>query len=376
MKKIIMMSTTDFKHNCKGDYHLTMIDLFDIAPIVEWKMKNEGAAGKNQRLPDKQHVVKMVKQLRKEGELCLWAMMIGIDCDLIKSEEIVDNDGNNQTIHYIMWPETPEEIEKYAPSIQIGDGQHRGLAASSQYNLKESFGSFPVAAFFLDHPTEEDMIRRFCQINGRGKNMSKDLLFEFNKRLGELEESADAMYQLLKMAHADENSPLYGRVKFGYGSGFSSMTIVNKTCNKTRDLIKAMEDVGLKNIESQYKAFNSYLIAVCESLYGTGCRKFGKLSTTRLAYSIAMMEPILKTMKDNKVRRTVVNFKFMFAIWTNRILRVNNMLLCDNSEMTYIDTDGNVTKVTDRWNGQGSVELAIQKDTYLFSKAYNGELNV
>lgn len=385
MKKIYLKESKSKKG--KGKNYSGVSDAFDIAAVAEYKNNNEGKISRVQRRKIQKHVNKMVSELKK-GKHSPGTMTVCIHGDMnIYKEKLYNASGEYVcTEYYILWPETDEEMAMYSQYIEIIDGQHRCVAFSSLYDLKSVFETYDVSITVLDHPDEKEMLECFIILNGKGKPMSKELIFDYMARVGALNGDVMLARKLLQKANEDSLSPLYGKIKFGESKGtYGALTIINRWINKDGafNLIEEMNKANLKTFGEKYQFLFKLMKAVdeenkineAEQKRNDPSYKSKTLSATKYGAVIKMIAPTaLNLVKTYGKRRTESNMRDVYHVFLNKVLLVNNIHESGNEAIRY-EKEGQPKYVsTDRWNGNKTVDKETAHLMRYCEAAYNNEL--
>ena len=385
MKKIYLKESKSKKG--KGKNYSGVSDAFDIAAVAEYKNNNEGKISRVQRRKIQKHVNKMVSELKK-GKHSPGTMTVCIHGDMnIYKEKLYNASGEYVcTEYYILWPETDEEMAMYSQYIEIIDGQHRCVAFSSLYDLKSVFETYDVSITVLDHPDEKEMLECFIILNGKGKPMSKELIFDYMARVGALNGDVMLARKLLQKANEDSLSPLYGKIKFGESKGtYGALTIINRWINKDGafNLIEEMNKANLKTFGEKYQFLFKLMKAVdeenkineAEQKLNDPSYKSKTLSATKYGAVIKMIAPTaLNLVKTYGKRRTESNMRDVYHVFLNKVLLVNNIHESGNEAIRY-EKEGQPKYVsTDRWNGNKTVDKETAHLMRYCEAAYNNEL--
>lgn len=377
MKRINLMSTKSFNHKgATGDFGIALTNGIDLVPAAIYKYEHEDLLATAQRPADHfDDIFDSFKELRK---LFIWTIIVGVHGDC----RVLDAKGDLIAIDV---PENEEEAAKYAKDIEFVDGQNRTLSLKEIATLVESY---PVILCVLDDPAEEEVMDRFSEINGTAKPMSKDLLFEFDYKRNRLAPNQRRMYELLMRMNEDPKHPLFNRIKFGNGTGYSAKTIVEFVCSGPRDLITALEDAGKRSQDEQYQVLLRYWQAIAlenssDSTLGSPEKHKGerqRMSAQKVAYATSICETAVQLLtedKNNKKNLTIGNLQSVYHMWVNDILHVNKLIESDNGTTEYYNVEGELVDiVTDRWNGRARARKAIQADHDLLYMAYAKQLRV
>ena len=375
MFTINLMSSKSIPHEgAHGDYYVAFDDGAKLVPTAIYKHEHEDLMASAQRPAD--HYKAIAADFENTRKLGLWMVILGVH----GACRILDENGE---LVQIALPEDEEEAAKHAHEIEFVDGQNRTLAL--EQILEMINGGYPVITCILDDPTKEEVMDRFSEVNGTAKPMSKDLLFEFDYERNRLPKNQHRAYELIVRLNEDPKSPLFNRIKFGNGTGYSAKTIVEFVCSGPRDLIASMERAGKHTIEDQYKVLMRHWQGIAmenssDSTLGSpkqnnGARK--RLSAQKVAYATSICETAIEILRNNDKNLTIGNLQSIYRMWVNDILRVNKLIESDNGTIEYYNTEGEkIDVVTDRWNGRGRASKAIQSDHDLLFKAYANELRV
>lgn len=368
MKKIYLRD--GYGANGKAKHMMADMDMFELAPIAEYKHTHEGKVADEQRLLDKKHVETIVVAVENGEVNGFWFPIIGVSGDMEIKEDMLGN-------KYIELPEEEEEIAKYAQYFQFIDGQHRVWAFTSEYCLCDKINSFVVSVCLLDHPTKQEMIKAFIELNGKGKSMDKTLLLDFRAKIGDLPADQKEMYDLLTMLDEDEQSPLYHRIDWGNrgkaAGNYSAKTIIEVACGTTKKkaasgLITTLNNNGYKTIERKYKVVLDYLQAVhtVENMADStlGDPKARRLNNQQIAYIFHMCGQAVKMMKREDKRMTRGNFVKAYKFILKEAMNKKRLSGSDFSTMHVVEAKDRITVVNyNRWGGRANVNRAIMHDS-------------
>lgn len=370
---INLQSTKDIPHEgANGEYYVGFDNGMKLVPTAMYKHDHEDLMATAQRPAD--HYDEIAKDFKESRKLGMWMITLGVH----GASRVTDENGN---LTGILLAENEKEAAEHAHEIEFVDGQNRSLALAQIMDMIK--GGYPVIICVLDDPAEEEVMDRFSEINGTAKPMSKDLLFEFDYKRDRLPDNQKRMYELLMRLNEDDKSPLYHRIKFGNGTGYSAKTIVEFVCSDTRDLIKTMVDAGKESMNDQYQVLLKYWKAIAlensaDSTLGSpkkGERK--RLSAQKVAYATSICDTAIQILDANNKNLAIGNLQSVYHMWVNDILRVKKLVESDNGTMEYMNVEGQIVDVvTDRWNGRGRASKAIQADHDLLVMAYAHQLRV
>lgn len=379
MKEITIQEVRSDK--AKGVYYIGKCDGFDINHLVEYKLNNNQKTADVQRPSTKKHISEIEETVEKEKMLFLWNMLLSFYGDVkIHERPLYTSDGKIACVEkYILFPETDEEMAVWAECFQLNDGQHRARALS---NLKKLLGSYEVTLTILDHPDEITVRKQFRALNGFGKKMSTELLFDMSAEIGDLSSNKILARKLLVDANGDKEHPLCGSVKFGDGEGLSSSTIVNKWVNNKFDLIKEMEDAHVTNPEEQYRIFK--LAATAFKEVSEECcnetRKNNKkyklkaIKPSRYGVITGLLMNALVRSKELENRNRTLSYAKELCRTLLDILLVDNFQDSDNREISYQIKNSEPVNIKEVWGGNSSSKDAFTKMVYVMFCARAGKM--
>lgn len=116
--------------------------------------------------------------------------------------------------YYAMFPETPEELRRYACSIDIIDGQHRLFAFAPKYLSEKMKNSirYEIPFSLFTAPTLKLRRELFTVTNEKQKAVNSNLLMYLRKKLGMLDVDDEKRYRLVSELNKNPLSPLRGRI--------------------------------------------------------------------------------------------------------------------------------------------------------------------
>lgn len=195
-----------------------------------------GQVQEDQRPLDKAHIQDIAKHVGEQGLLPTSVIVGTRDKNKLKVETEVGADGS--VLYYIMLPDTEEELQEYANTIDISDGQHRVFAFSENYrstDLKDS-DIYEVPVTFYITPQLITRQNLFYTTNAKQKPVPPNLLLWLKDKLKLLSKPEEMYLPLVRLLNSENISPLQGRIIMSaekISKGFKAKEII-KILNKAK----------------------------------------------------------------------------------------------------------------------------------------------
>jgi len=194
---------------------------------------------------------------------------------------------DDETKFYMEFPSTPEEVSKYADTLDIIDGQHRLFAFDARYkneDLKDSITyEIPFSMFIMPDLRTRRLL--FTITNEKQKAVSGNLLLYLKSKLGMLNSAEEQYLPLVNLLSGENMSPLKGRV-------ILSAEKISKGY-KAKELIKIFDKAKLSDLtigNPPTKLTNTQLLIAIstylngwEEFYGLSYKKPGKETMTKIS---------------------------------------------------------------------------------------------
>lgn len=247
-----------------------------------------------QRPLDKKHLQEIADYAShdKQGMLPSSILIATKDTEklVLKTETI-----SGETKHYIVFPDSEEELAGYSNTIDVIDGQHRLFAFDEKYRDPDFKDSEKYELPFSIFITPTIFVRRklFTITNEKQKAVSPNLLLYLKGMLGMLDSTEETYLPLVKEMNDENMSPLKGRI-------IISAEKIPKGY-KAKELIKIFSKAKLADIiiggtpiskENLVRALSIYLQG-WESHYQLSFRSPGKETMTKISglrYIILLFE--------------------------------------------------------------------------------------
>ena len=219
-----------------------------------------GKVQEDQRPLDKKHIQDISEHVGNQGILPTSIIVGTKDKNKLIVETEKSVDGN--TLYYMMIPDTEEELNQYANTIDISDGQHRVFSFSDNYrsaDLKDSdVYEVPVTFYILPQLITRQNL--FYTTNAKQKPVPTNLLMWLRDKLKLLSKPEEIYLPLVRMLNSENISPLQGRIIMSaekISKGYKAKEVVkilNKAKIKENGLIVAqtLTDTQITQILSDY----------------------------------------------------------------------------------------------------------------------------
>lgn len=356
--------------NGKGNQMMSRVDMFELARPAEVKYELEGKLADEQRLLDNKHIDEIAQDIIDGNVMGFWFPIIGFD-ETVKIQH--DDDGRA----YIEIPDDEEELKEFSKHIHFIDGQHR-VWAFTKKEVRAALDSFFVCACILINPTKAEMIKAFIELNGKGKTMDKNLLLDFNAKIGALEKDVQEAYDLLSMLDNDKESPLYQRVDWGNRGkkrgNYKAKTLVELTVGSTKKkretdgFIVKMNKLGYNSIEAKYKILLNHLkqaLTIENTADSTlGDPKVRKLNNQQMAYILRMCAESVELIKAEGYQQVTSNrLAAAYKYIVKESLGQDHIYDSDYCPMRVIEGKDKISEETyNRWGGRANVNKAFTHD--------------
>ena len=220
-----------------------------------------GQVQEDQRPLDKRHILDIAAHVGEKRGVLPTSIIVGTkDKNKLKVE--TEESSSKETLYYMMFPDSEEELKQYADTIDISDGQHRVFAFSDTYrnqDLKDSdIYEVPVTFYITPQlPTRQNL---FYTTNAKQKSVSANLLLWLRDKLDLLSNEEELYLPLIKILNSENMSPLKNRIIISaekISKGYKAKELV-KIFNRARlNEISAMtsqeiDDNKLAKIISDY----------------------------------------------------------------------------------------------------------------------------
>ena len=259
-----------------------------------------GTIQEAQRPLDKTHLKEIADfAVGQEGLLPASIMIATKNKQKLSVEEEENNNG--ETLYYIMFPETEDELVDYDNSIDVIDGQHRLYSFKDEYInmnfLDSELYELPFSLFEV--PTLRTRQLLFTITNEKQKAVGKNLLLYLKRKLGMLSRAENTYYPIVEKLNEENMSPLKGRIvmsaekiKKGYKST-ELIRIFDKA--KLDDLIQ--EPNQEQKLQKLLTIVSTYLLG-WQEFYTVDYQNPGKETITKIS-GIRYIMLLLQTFWDH-----------------------------------------------------------------------------
>ena len=172
-----------------------------------------GQVQEDQRPLDKNHILEISKHVGETRGMLPTSVIVGTkDKNKLKVE--TEQSATGDTLYYMMIPDTENELQEYANTIDISDGQHRIFAFSDSYrnsNIKDS-DVFEVPVTFYITPQLITRQNLFYTTNAKQKPVPANLLMWLRDQLKLLSKTEEMYFPLVRLMNNENISPLQNRI--------------------------------------------------------------------------------------------------------------------------------------------------------------------
>ena len=208
MKKIYLSKTRQFNE----DSYTGSIDPRVLIRMVDQSI-DVGQVREDQRPLDKNHIIEISKHVGEDRGMLPTSVIVGTkDKNKLVVETELSKTG--ETLYYMMIPETDSELQEYANTIDISDGQHRIFAFSDQYrnsNIKDT-DVYEVTVTFFITPQLITRQKLFYTTNAKQKPVPANLLMWLRDQLKLLTKPEEMYFPLVRLMNDENVSPLQKRI--------------------------------------------------------------------------------------------------------------------------------------------------------------------
>lgn len=208
MKKIYLSKVQQF-----GETSYTgSVDPRKLVRLVDQSIE-VGQVRDDQRPLDKKHISDIAEHVGVKRGVLPTSIIVGTK---EKNKLIVETEQSvtKETLYYMMFPETEEELKQYENTIDISDGQHRIFAFSDTYrnqDLKDT-DVYEVPVTFFITPQLLTRQNLFYTTNAKQKSVSQNLLLWLRDKLDLLSNEEEIYLPLIRIMNSENMSPLKGRI--------------------------------------------------------------------------------------------------------------------------------------------------------------------
>ncbi len=238
MKKMYLTKVKQFNE----ESYVGSIDPRKLVKMVDQTIE-VGQVQEDQRPLDKKHIQDISEHVGEKRGLLPTSIIVGTKD---KNKLVVETEKSvtGETLYYMMIPDSKQELEEYANSIDISDGQHRVFAFSDTYRnqgLKDS-DSYEVPVSFYITPQLITRQNLFYTTNAKQKPVPTNLLMWLRDQLKLLSKPEETYLPLVRLLNTENASPLQGRIIMSaekISKGYKAKEIV-KILNKAK-----ISEIGL-----------------------------------------------------------------------------------------------------------------------------------
>lgn len=211
---------------------------------------------------------------------------------------------NGVQIYYMMFPETPSELQHYANTIDTMDGQHRLFSFSTKYRHENLKDDMPYEITFSLFITPDLKTRQllFTITNEKQKPVGSNLLLYLREKLNMLTSAEKSYYPLVKLLNEENASPLQGRIIMSaerISKGYKAKELI-KIFDKSKFSQFTLNNQPL-TLEDQFTAVCKYLQA-WEEFYHLSFAMPGKETMTKIS-GLRYLLLLLPTFLEYSVNR-------------------------------------------------------------------------
>ena len=200
-----------------------------------------GQVQEDQRPLDKKHIQEIAEHVGSKKGLLPTSIIVGTkDKNILTVESEQSADG--ETLYYMMIPDTDAELQQYANTIDISDGQHRIFAFSDLYrstDLKDT-DVYEVPVTFFIVPQLITRQNLFYTKNANQKPVPANLLMWLREKLKLLSNQEEVYLPLVRSLNSENLSPLKDRI-------IMSAEKISKGY-KAKELVKILNKAKVKDI--------------------------------------------------------------------------------------------------------------------------------
>ena len=172
-----------------------------------------GQVQEDQRPLDKKHIQEIAAHVGENQGLLPTSIIVGTKVkDKLTVNEEKSTSGDD--LHYMLIPETDQELKEYENTIDISDGQHRIFAFSDSYRSQELKNSevYEVPVTFFITPPLKTRQSLFYTTNAKQKPVPANLLLWLRDKLQLLSKQEETYLPLVRLLNSENMSPLKGRI--------------------------------------------------------------------------------------------------------------------------------------------------------------------
>ena len=208
MKKIYLSKVQQFSEVS----YTGSVDPRKLVRLVDQSIE-VGQVQDDQRPLDKRHILDIAEHVGVSRGVLPTSIIVGTK-DKTKLTVETEESVSKGMLYYMMFPDTEEELKKYANTIDISDGQHRVFAFSDVYrsqDLKDS-DIYEVPVTFYITPQLSTRQNLFYTTNAKQKSVSANLLLWLRDQLNLLSNEEKNYLPLIRKLNSENMSPLKNRV--------------------------------------------------------------------------------------------------------------------------------------------------------------------
>lgn len=218
-----------------------------------------------------------------EGLLPASVMIATKDADKLKLQSEVSPEGEIK--YYIDFPSTEGELDNYADTLDIIDGQHRLFAFDAQYNELKDDAVYEIPFSLFIMPDLRTRILLFTITNEKQKAVNGNLLLYYRSKLGMLKTVEEKYLPLVRLLSSENKSPLQGRIVLSaekIPKGYKAKELI-KIFDKAK-----LSDLTIGNPPSRL-SYSRLLTAIStyingwEDFYSLSYKKPGKETMTKIS---------------------------------------------------------------------------------------------
>lgn len=280
MKKVILMEVQQYGQT----FYMGKYDPRLLVQMTDQSIE-VGTLQEAQRPLDKKHLQEIAEYVAppQKGLLPASILIATIQRDKLTVE--YEQLPNGERVCYMMFPETPEELQRYANTIDTMDGQHRLFSFSPKYRHENLKDDMPYEITFSLFITPDLKTRQllFTITNEKQKPVGSNLLLYLREKLNMLTSAEKTYYPLVQSLSKENASPLQGRI-------IMSAEKISKGY-KAKELIKIFDKAkfGQFTLNNQPLTLDEQLKAVCtyleawEEFYHLSFARPGKETMTKIS---------------------------------------------------------------------------------------------
>ena len=207
MKKIYLVKTEQYNKI----FYTGSVDARKLARLVD-KSIDVNVLQEDQRPLEKGHLLSISKYVGEKKGILPTSVIVGTK-DKHKLNIETEIGLNGETLYYMMFPDTEQELLDYENTIDISDGQHRVFSFSDKYRntkLKDST-IYEIPVTFFITPTLKERQEIFYTVNAQQKAVAPNLLTYLKYTLGIASDAENIYMPLIQKLNFENSSPLKGR---------------------------------------------------------------------------------------------------------------------------------------------------------------------